>query len=240
MDLYIINRKFAGLILSVMNPQKATLILSIILLACSDKSEAVFKQGETAYNEGKYEEARAFFLQVDSLGNQWPIAKKFLTKIDSINGIGSEFGGGFVNLPLDSTQYQLINFTCALFIDTPEERRLAEGNNSEAQEQDTLAPLPVDTVEAGYEEDVAADDGMWYTYLYERQFDTLKALKIPMVRVSAKPYIRFVNTSGKTWTVDKDAYFQDHNLAVFKLGKDPVYINLTDFSPKEIGLYFKE
>lgn len=231
-------------------------LIIICLGACSDKSKDSFELGKMAYDSGNFDRAKTFFFQVDSLSQWNGQARKFLQKIDSISALSSAaqsetqiqeitYNDEYFtdqNLVLDTSQFQLIDQTCALFSATPEERRhRSEVTAAEQAIQDSIewASRTSDSVVYSDDDQAAADDGMWYQYKYEEQFETLKELGISTVRVQNKRYIRFIDKNKKAWTlINKDEAFFGDGIVLFSIDKRPIHLYLTDFGSDQIREYF--
>jgi hypothetical protein len=85
------------------------------------------------------------------------------------------------------------------------------------------------------------DDGMWYQYKYEEQFETLKKLGIDTVRVQNKRYVRFIDKHKKVWTlIDKEGAFYDDGMVLFHVDKKPIHLYLNDFGSNDIREYFRD
>ncbi len=239
------------------------IILLFFLTACSDKSKDSFELGKIAYDSGRLEQAKALFKQIDSLSQWGEPARKYLRMIDSVSVINNaaiesliqaatEKGEYFTeqNLVLDTSQYQLINYTCALYLNTPEEASIRDKISAreyakEQAKQDSIAWASRSSdsaYSAEHDQDGGdgGDDGMWYQYKYEEQFETLKGLGIPAIRVTNKPYVRFIDKQNKkVWTlINKEGAFFDDGIVLFAVDKKPIHLYLTDFGSDEMRKYF--
>lgn len=236
---------------------KGVVLVLLLLFACSDKSKDSFELGKRAYNSGKFIEARTLFLQVDSVGTWSGQAKKYLLKIDSLSILRSAIQPETQtqenvytedeyftdkDLLLDTSQYQLIDRTCALYLNTADERRGQKERFAAIQDSIEQVSRSSDSSENSSEgEQEGSDDGMWYQYKYEEQFETLKELGIPKVRVQNKLHVRFIDRNKKMWTlVNKEGVFYDDGIVLFNVNKRPMHLHLTDFGSDEIRRYFSK
>ena len=227
---------------------KKYFVLVLFLFACSDKPKDSFELGKRAYDSGKFIKARKFFMQVDTVGQWSDQAKKYLSKIDSLAALTyppSEettaqkltYDDKFFteqNLLLETSQYQLIGRTCALYLNTPDERREIKDSIKWAyQSSDTSENSSED------EQDAGGDDAMFYQDLYEEQFETLKKLGIDTVRVQNKRYVRFIDKNKKIWTLaNKEGAFFDDGMVLFNVDTVPMQLYLKGWGSDEIKKYF--
>lgn len=235
--------------------KKYFLLLTLsCLISCADTSKDSFETGKNAYDSGKFDRAKKYFLKVDSTSQWSGPAIAYIRKIDSLSTISSTLqtpskeitrvNEYFTedNLQLDTSQFQLIDQTCALFLKTPAERRRQSERYAAIEDSIKEATQRYDSSERSDEdEEVLNDDGMWYQYKYEEQFETLKELDIPKVRVQNKLHVRFIDRNKKVWTlVNKEGVFYDDGIVLFNVNKRPMHLYLTDFGSDEIRRYFSK
>jgi hypothetical protein len=187
-------------------------------------------------------------MQVDTVGQWSDQAKKYLSKIDSLAALtyppteetttqqityDDKYFTEQIVL-LDTSQYQLIDRTCALYLNTPDERRAIKDSIKWAyQSSDSSENSSEDELDAG------ADDGMFYQYLYGEQFETLKKLGIDTVRVQNKRYVRFLDKNKKIWTLaNKEGAFFDDGMVLFNVDTVPMQLYLMDRGSDKIKKYF--
>ncbi len=238
------------------NKSKYFVFATLLLFsACSDKSKDSFGLGKIAYDSGRYVQAKTFFMQVDSLSQWSSEARIYVRRIDSLlvagdllksdvldnstslaaSGAEEEY---FFMGQLDSSQYQLIDKTCAIYFLSPEERSDQQSSEiAEMQRQDSIymAEHPEDTDFSGS----TPDDIVWYGYVYQSQFRSIENLGIPTVRNKGRQYLRFVDQNNNTVTVDLNKQFcsGEECIILFKMGKMPD-CNCNDEEGKRAIEYF--
>jgi hypothetical protein len=233
--------------------KKYFLLLTLsCLISCADTSKDSFESGKNAYDSGKFDRARDYFLKVDSVSQWSGPASAYIRKIDSLSAISSTLQTPSKeitrvneqsiedNLQLDTSQFQLIDQTCALFLKTPAERKRQNERFAATEDSIKETTQKYDSSERSDEDEEGFnDDGMWYQSKYEEQFETLKELGIPTVRVQDKEYIKLIDKDKKVFTlISKDAFLED-GMVLFHINKKPLQLNLTDWGSEEIRKYFK-
>lgn len=236
--------------------KKYFVLMMMLLIACSDKSKDSFELGKVAYDSGEFDQAKTLFMQVDSLSQWSSDARIYVRKIDSLlvaghllksdvidNSISLAASGEeeeyFFTGQIDSSQYQLINKTCAIYFLSVEERDNQQSREvAEMHRQDSIymAEHPEDTTFFGG----TPDDIVWYGYVYRSQFESIVNLGIPTVRNKGRQYIRFVDQNNNAVTVDLyTPYFRrgEECIILFKMGKMPV-CNCNDEEGKMANEYF--
>jgi hypothetical protein len=240
-----------------------SIIVSILISACSNKADETFIHGRQAFLEGKYSKAREWFAKIDSTHQRIDSAKWYLRKIDSIMLINQEVATQpersteesttgddntipeslFVNLELDPSQYQLIDKTCAIYFKSPKERREEQDQNIAAmQKQDSIyaAENPQDSAFAN-ELNAGIDDEVWYSYAYSSQFVALTEINIPLVRNESKPYLRFIGQNKRVMTVALSNFCDGNGecIIIFRLDKKPAAVWPNDEKASQIRQYFQ-
>ncbi len=230
-------------------------ILMLLLIACSDKSKDALDLGKIAYDSGKLVEAKALFMQVDSL-SQWNVqARIYLGKIDSLSALTSlqntetttqetTYDDGLFTeqeISLDTSQYQLIDKACAIYFLSREERSEQQAREiAEVQRSDSvyMAEHPDDSTFS----ETIPDHSVWYGYVYQSQFAAIESLGIPTVRLKQdREYIRFTGSKDGPVIMDwsKSRGYGEECIILYKPGKKPI-CNCNDEEGVEAKKYFTE